>query len=141
MKRLILFVFALVCALSLMGCSRGEDDGGFIRKTCTGTVEEQISDESGDYLRVDTEGDGLLELRLTDSTEFTDAAAVSVGDTVEVVGPDSKPFSMVVPPMEDLEGNALLEPKTPQSRFTMRLPRPVPPLSFVRHAVALSARD
>ena len=65
----------------------------------------------------------------------------AAGDTVEVVGPDSKPFSMVVPPMEDLEGNALLEPKTPQSRFTMRLPRPVPPLSFVRHAVALSAWD
>ena len=65
----------------------------------------------------------------------------AAGDTVEVVGPDSKPFSMVVPPMEDLEGSALLEPKTPQSRFTMRLPRPVPPLSFVRHAVALSARD
>ena len=65
----------------------------------------------------------------------------AAGDTVEVVGPDSKPFSMVVPPMEDLEGNALLEPKTPQSRFTMRLPRPVPPLSFIRHAVALSARD
>ena len=65
----------------------------------------------------------------------------AAGDTVEVVGPDSKPFSMVVPPMEDLEGNALLEPKTPQSRLTMRLPRPVPPLSFVRHAVALSARD
>ena len=65
----------------------------------------------------------------------------SAGDTVEVVGPDSKPFSMVVPPMEDLEGNALLEPKTPQSRFTMRLPRPVPPLSFIRHAVALSAQD
>ena len=84
MKRLILFVFALVCALSLMGCSRGEDDGGFIRKTCTGTVEEQISDESGDYLRVDTEGDGLLDFRLTDSTEFADDAAVSVGDTVEV---------------------------------------------------------
>ena len=65
----------------------------------------------------------------------------AAGDTVEVVGPDSKPLSMVVPPMEDLEGNALLEPKTPQSRFTMRLPRPVPPLSFIRHAVALSARD
>ena len=32
MKRLILFVFALVCALSLMGCSRGEDDGGFYPK-------------------------------------------------------------------------------------------------------------
>ena len=56
----------------------------FIRKTCTGTVEEQISDESGDYLRVDTEEDGLLDFRLTDSTEFTDDAAVSAGDTVEV---------------------------------------------------------
>ena len=65
----------------------------------------------------------------------------AAGDTVEVVGPDSKPFSMVVPPMEDLEGSALLEPKTPQSRFTMRLPRPVPPLAFIRHAVALSAQD
>ena len=84
MNRLIFLIFVLACVLSLMGCSRGEVDGGFIRKTCTGTVEEQISDENGDYLRVDTEEDGLLEFRLTDSTEFTDGAAVSVGDIVEV---------------------------------------------------------
>ena len=51
------------------------------------------------------------------------------------------PFSFSVPPMADLDGNTLLEPKTPQSRFTMQLPRAVPPLSFLRHAVALSARD
>ena len=63
------------------------------------------------------------------------------GDTVEIVGPDCKPFSMVVPEMEDMEGNALREPRTPQSLFRMKLPRPVPPMSFVRHAVELSARD
>jgi len=60
---------------------------------------------------------------------------------VELVGPDCKPFSVVVPPMTDMEGNALLEPRTPQSRFRMQLPRPVPPMSFVRHAVSLSAKD
>ena len=65
----------------------------------------------------------------------------SSGDTLEVVGPDTKPFSLMVPPMADLDGNVLLEPKTPQSRFTMQLPRPVPPMSFLRHAVELSARD
>ena len=63
------------------------------------------------------------------------------GDTVEIVGPDCKPFSVTVPEMEDMEGNLLLEPRTPQSRFRMRLPKPVPPMSFVRHAVELSARD
>ena len=63
------------------------------------------------------------------------------GDTVEIVGPDCKPFSIMVPSMEDMEGNVLLEPKTPQSRFRMRLPKQVPPMSFVRHAVELSARD
>ena len=65
----------------------------------------------------------------------------SSGDTLEVVGPDTKPFSLTVPPMADLDGNVMLEPKTPQSRFTMQLPRPVPPMSFLRHAVELSARD
>ena len=63
------------------------------------------------------------------------------GDTVEIVGPDCKPFSMVVPAMEDMEGNALHEPRTPQSRFKMRLPMKVPAMSFVRHAVELSAQD
>ncbi|HIR51240.1 MAG TPA: U32 family peptidase [Candidatus Avoscillospira avicola] len=65
----------------------------------------------------------------------------AAGDEVEVVGPDAKPFSMTVPPMEDLEGNPLWEPRTPQSRFLMQLPQWVPPMSFVRHAVTLSAQD
>jgi len=64
-----------------------------------------------------------------------------IGDTVEIVGPDCKPFSIIVPEMEDMEGSVLLEPRTPQSLFKMKLPRPVPSMSFVRHAVELSARD
>ena len=43
-----------------------------------------------------------------------------------------------VPPMEDSDGVPLLGPRTPQMRFRARLPKQVPPLSFVRHAVALS---
>ena len=63
------------------------------------------------------------------------------GDTVELVGPDCKPFSLEVPPMQDMDGNVLLEPRTPQSLFQMQLPQKVPPLSFLRHAVDLSAQD
>jgi len=79
----------------------------------------------------DENGDAVLSLR----NKFR------AGDTVEIVGPDCKPFSVVVPEMEDMEGNVLLEPRTPQSQFKMHLPKPVPPMSFVRHAVELSARD
>ena len=81
----------------------------------------------------DCDEDGLATLSLRNK--------FSAGDTVEVVGPDCKPFSMTVPMMEDLEGNALSEPRTPQSLFKMRFPQKVPAMSFVRHAVELSARD
>ena len=62
------------------------------------------------------------------------------GDTVEVVGPDTRPFSLTVPEMTDADGLPLFEPKTPQMTFTMSLPRPVPPMSFIRHAVELSGK-
>ncbi len=55
-------------------------------------------------------------------------------------GPDCKPFSMVVPEMRDAEGFTLLEPRNPRMIFTMQLPRSVPAMSFVRHAVDLSAK-
>ena len=64
----------------------------------------------------------------------------AAGDPVELVGPDTKPFTITVPPMRGPDGEVLLEPKTPQMTFTMELPRPVPPMSFVRHAVALSGK-
>ena len=64
----------------------------------------------------------------------------AAGDRVEVVGPDTKPFSMTAPMMTDAEGLLLAEPKTPQMVFTMQLPRPVPPMSFIRHAVDLGGK-
>ena len=79
----------------------------------------------------DEEGNATLSLR----NKF------AAGDTVEIVGPDCKPFSMTVPMMKDADGNDLTEPKTPQTVFAMKLPQRVPPLSFVRHAVELSAKD
>ena len=63
-----------------------------------------------------------------------------VGDEMELAGPDTRPFAMTVPMMQDLEGNALEEPRTPQMKFYMQLEKPVPPLSILRHSVDLSAK-
>ncbi len=62
------------------------------------------------------------------------------GDTVELVGPDIRPFRMVVPEMADADGLPLFEPRTPQSLFSMKLPRPVPPWTIVRREKDLSAK-
>ena len=62
------------------------------------------------------------------------------GDTLEAGGSDLRPFAFEVGEMLDAEGTALTEPKTPQMRFTLRLPKPVPPYSILRHSVALSAK-
>lgn len=64
----------------------------------------------------------------------------AAGDTVEIVGPDTKPFTITVPAMRGPEREVLLEPKTPQMTFTMELPQAVPPMSFIRHAVELSGK-
>lgn len=63
------------------------------------------------------------------------------GDTIEIVGPDTKPFSMTAPIMQDENGCEIDAPKNPQMVFRMQLPRKVPAFSIVRHAVALSAED
>ena len=96
--------------------------------------------ESARYLRdwqicavvTDCDADGLATLSLRNK--------FAAGDTVEIVGPDTKPFTVTVPVMHDTEGGELTEPKTPQMVFTMQLPRPVPPMSFVRHTVELSGK-
>ena len=64
----------------------------------------------------------------------------SVGDEVEIVGPDCKPFTITVPQMYNEEGEPLDCPRTPQMVFTMQLPKQVPAYSFVRHAVDLSGK-
>lgn len=64
----------------------------------------------------------------------------SQGDSLEAVGPDTRPFSFSVPGMTDLEGAPLSEPKTPQMKFYLRLPKPVPAYTILRKAVDLSAK-
>ena len=62
------------------------------------------------------------------------------GDTLELVGPDVRPFSFTVPTMQDMDGGILTEPRTPQMQFYLQLPRPVPAYSILRKAVDLSAK-
>ena len=64
----------------------------------------------------------------------------SMGDTLEAVGPDTRPFSFQVPMMKDAAGNDLDEPKTPQMTFTMQLPCKVPAYTMLRRSVDLSAK-
>ena len=67
-------------------------------------------------------------------------ALFASGDTVELVGPDCRPFSMTVPELTDEAGEPLSEVRTPQMVFHMKLPRFVPADTLVRHAVELSAK-
>ena len=64
----------------------------------------------------------------------------SQGDTLEAVGPDLRPFPFTVPAMQELDGTALAEPKTPQMRFYLQLPRQVPPYTVLRKSTDLSAK-
>ena len=62
------------------------------------------------------------------------------GTELEAVGPDLRPFPVVTGNMTDLEGNPLAEPRTPQSKFYLPLPKQVPPYTILRKAVDLSAK-
>jgi putative protease len=62
------------------------------------------------------------------------------GDELEIVGPDLRPFTVIAGDMADEEGNPLDEPRTPQMKFTMQLPCPVPAHSMIRRSVDLSAK-
>ena len=81
-------------------------------------------------MNCDPEGNATLSLRNKFRT----------GDTVELVGPDLRPFAMTVGQMQDESGAVLEEPRTPQMIFHMKLPKAVPPYTLVRHAVELSAK-
>ena len=60
----------------------------------------------------------------------------AAGDTLELVGPGMAPVAFEVPVMEDADGLPLRQPRTPQMKFYLNLPRPVPPLSLLRRHVA-----
>ena len=63
-----------------------------------------------------------------------------LGDELEAVGPDMRPFSFTAAGISDEEGNALEEPRTPQMKFYMQLPKAVPAFSMIRRSVDLSAK-
>jgi putative protease len=65
----------------------------------------------------------------------------SAGDNLELVGPDTRPFSFQAPIMADENGEILTQPRTPQMRFTMQLPEKVPAMSIIRRCVDLSPKE
>lgn len=79
----------------------------------------------------DSDGNAVLSLR----NKF------AMGDTLELVGPDCRPFSLVAPMMYDADGFELPEPRTPKTSFHMKLPCAVPPYSFLRRKAELSAKS
>ena len=64
----------------------------------------------------------------------------AAGAELEVVGPDLRPFAFVAESMTDLDGAALEEPRTPQMKFYLQLPKPVPPYTILRRSVDLSPK-
>ncbi len=62
------------------------------------------------------------------------------GDELECVGPDTRPFAFPAPMMQNTEGEALEEPRTPEMKFYIQLPKPVPAHSILRRSVDLSAK-
>jgi len=72
-------------------------------------------------------------LMAVDLGSFTKAA--------EVLGYTQSGLTHMMNSLEKEVGFTLLEPRNPRMIFTMQLPRSVPAMSFVRHAVDLSARD
>ena len=63
-----------------------------------------------------------------------------VGDELEMVGPDLRPFPFTATDIRDEEGSILDEPRHPEMKFTMQLPKQVPAMSMIRRAVDLSAK-
>ncbi len=78
----------------------------------------------------DEQGNALCSLR----NKFSE------GESLEVVGPDLRPYEITAGGMTNLEGTSLPEIRTPEMKFTMNLGKQVPPLTILRHAVELSAK-
>ena len=81
-------------------------------------------------LSCDESGKAVCSLR----NKFT------IGDVLELVGPDMRPFSLTAEQMWDADGNVLTQPRTPQQVFTMQFPCRVPADSILRRSVDLSAK-
>ncbi len=56
----------------------------------------------------------------------------SAGDVLELVGPGVKPVSFAVRGLRTPDGQPVDEVRTPSSQFTLPLPCPAPPMSYLR---------
>lgn len=63
---------------------------------------------------------------------------MAIGEEIQVVGPDTRPFAMQVPVLKNETGQLLSEARTPQMRVQLQLPQQVPAYSILRRAVDLS---
>ena len=64
----------------------------------------------------------------------------SEGDALEAVGPDTRPFAITAQNMTDIDGIPLSQPRTPQMKFYLPLPQPVPAYTILRRSVDLSPK-
>ena len=80
---------------------------------------------------------GIVPMTLANPDDYD---KFTEGDALEIVGPDTRPFAITAGAMADLEGAALEEPRTPQMRFYMQLPKQVPALTILRRSVDLSPK-
>lgn len=78
----------------------------------------------------DADGNAILSLR----------NKICLGETLEIVGPDSKPISMVVTELHTMRDESVDMVRNPQMLFKLKLPKQVPAYSLVRHGVELSGR-
>ena len=76
------------------------------------------------------EADGTATLTLNNK--------FSVGDQLELVGPDVKPQAITVQALWASDGTSMDQVRTPQTVFRMKLPQQVPPLSLLRRQADLS---
>ena len=64
----------------------------------------------------------------------------AAGAELEAVGPDLRPFPALAENMTDVDGVPLDEPRTPQMKFYLPLPKQVPPYTILRRSVDLSPK-
>ena len=117
---------------------------------CGGDVEYKVTvkDALGNTFGKDTivefySGDEVVGMQICDENGVALCSLNNKfheGDELEIVGPDLRPFTITAGNMTDLEGNPLAEPRPPQMKFHLPLPKQVPAHSIIRRSVDLSAK-
>lgn len=83
-RALIMVIFVLSLGVILSGCANDETDGGFIRKTYTGTIENQSIENDNKYISVNIGNDEVLNFVITDTSEIDNDEIIANGNTVEI---------------------------------------------------------